>query len=48
MVDNIFLTSSCVVQRSEARRLLLLLTQPEATWSQSALVPGAGVLIGGD
>lgn len=26
----------------------LLLTQPEATWSQSALVPGAGVLIGGD
>lgn len=43
-VDPVFHARSNVVQQNER----LLLTQPEATWSQSALVPGAGVLIGGD
>ncbi|TNN66393.1 hypothetical protein EYF80_023432 [Liparis tanakae] len=33
---------------AECRALKLLLTQPEASRSQGALVPGAGVLIGGD
>lgn len=43
-VRPVFRARSNVVQHNER----LLLTQPEATWSQSALVPGAGVLIGGD